>query len=91
MLQKVLDGYVPLTVVVEITIEETDFVGWGDQRFFVHVHHKRVEADWLSEVAQVEVHVYCHRSRVEASPGTYCPECFFQECGIVGGNLQDAA
>lgn len=90
MLQKVLNGDISLSVVVEITIEETNLVGGGYQCFFIHVHQQRVETDWLCEMTQVEMHVYCHRSRVEASFGAYCSECFLQESGIVGGNLKHA-
>ena len=91
MLEEVLKGDVALSVVVEVGIEDADFVVGQDNCFFEQVHEQGVESDWLREVAQVELHVGMHRGRVESSFGADRSEGLLEDGAVLGGDAQHAA
>jgi hypothetical protein len=91
VLQKVLNSYVSLAVVVEVRVDEAYPVSGQNGAFLEKVHQQGVQSHWLREESQVELHVRAYGCRVEAPLGPHRPVCLLEESGIVGGDAQDAA
>lgn len=86
-----MDCDVSLAIVVEVRVDEADFVGGANHLFFIEIHEERIQADGFSEVAQIESHVSSDRGGVESSLGADCAISLFEQGGVMGGNTQHAS
>ncbi len=80
-----MDSDEPLAVVVEVRVEEANFVDDGNVGPVDQLHQSGIDADGLGQVAQIKLHVDCYGRRVEASSGTKHSVGLFEKGGIIGG------